>query len=616
MASAAVSGAGGGFPPCRSYEEGRTFKQTLRTHSGLGLIPPEDIVHILNSFQLSSAVRFYKPNPKDKPKDKRNSTPLTECAIIIGLHATNCLTAKCVPETPASYPTYEATSFFHEVPLHHKVAGYRAFSSCEDVPFVLHRMIAEFLHHLLRTNIYDTYHIDHLIELLNRVITTAETRLDESIHNAIWPSDKKLKIPDYMKKIGPDGLPFLTKFLDNLLVSDQITEIQGISSNNGGEHMACLNPHRICSIDLHGDGYHPDTRGDAQPEFHHVVLNILIKIKVVLSDSLVCIIPLQFDRNTFKKQSTLSGTIDIFSSEIVEHLLMNPTFMTETVPNLLGSSGVITSGDKILYEKKGLHSLLNDIITSLKTNRYTVVSCDMGCKSMEGFVVGKACNMFDKSVSSIGFTDGIGRKGITIYNDKSEAIKYIIYSPDKRLPVATRTLERIEDMFKEDKGSQFKSISAFRGSPAPSVSPSPSNAAGDATVTVQRFQPVEVFAPPPLSPSEEESEEESEAECTIASAIGSIIEQNVIVPNNVKRPSLLQILLDQLRSITSRCVLAVGSMAGLGSRGGRLRMARSLRKKPSFSKKKRGRSFGRMKTSSRRIRHCRRRTRRRRIQKN
>jgi hypothetical protein len=427
-----------------------------------------------------------------------------------------------------------------------------------------------------------------------------------------------------MKKIGSDGKRFLSKFLDNLLVSDQITEILGISSNNGGQRMACLNPHRICSIELEGDGYHPDTRGDAQPEFNHVVFNILIKIKVVLDDGLVCIIPLQFDRNKFKTQSTSRGTIDIFSSEIVEYLLTNHTFMTVTVPNLLRSSAdVITMNDKILYEKKGpdSDSLLNDIINSLQNNPYTVVSCDMGCKSMEGFVVGNACNMFSKIVSSVGFTDGIGRKGITIYDDKGQVIKYIIYSPDERLPVATQTLERIEDMFKEEKGSHFKSISAFRGSPAPSVSPSPFNAAGDATVTVQHFEPVEVFIPPPLPPSkeksEEKSQEESEAECAIASAIGSIIEQNVIVPNNVKRPSLLQTLLEQLRSITSRCASVFVATMGHVGRGGRLRMARSLRKKPSFSKKKRGRSFGRMKTRSRRsrsTRHCRRT--RRRIQKN
>jgi hypothetical protein len=641
MASAGSAAAAeperGGEIVCRSNPDGGKFKRILRRSKQM---PEKEIIPaIFNSLSVCGKVRVYNKHVKGSrsrfPKEN-------ECVILLGPHSGNYLNVKDMQiekTISKSYLTYNVESFFYEAPLHDSVSQYHAFSSSEDAPFVLYHEIAEFLKNLLKQDTYDGFDIPRIIKELNDIITSAKTNHIATIRSDIVGTGGEFNPSTYLHKICNDGNTLLSSIMKQLLVQEKITEIPSSKT----DRVACLSPNRVCTIDLNGDGYRdPTTDKHSQPseqEYANIIFNILLKIKVV-TDEHVFVIPLWFDRTKFKTQSRLllssrsDSTIDIFSSELLGHLLTSDVFMRETLPSLLSISTLNPSYLKSIN--------LESIKMSLKGKPYSVVSCDIGCKSIWGFVNGNTCILFDGPVTSQGYVNPAGQIAMTVYDDSNKAVRHIVYHMDSRSLSSERSEHEINYLLEfsgpPESAAADSSVSPQPSETRPSLSPDTpyehdshldkganGKAAGDRV-------DVEV-APPPSSidlspidgvdkcPKRDRSPETHEL-VSNPHLMASILNP-VIVSNN--KPfshleSLLQTLWDikdRVAGVANRLSLSdwwwSGEAAAAPLGGGRLRMARSLRKKPSFSKKKRGRSFGRLKTRCRRTRRTRR---RRRIQKN
>jgi hypothetical protein len=633
MASAAGAGSGataeperGGFTDCRPTSVGKKFTTILRRCKSMNS-EEEIIPAVFDSLSVCGEVRVY---PHELWSKQGSTFPKeNECGILLGPHSGTYVNVKDMLKG-FSYPTYAVESFFYQARLHPRVSQYRAFSSREDAPFVLYHEIAKFLKNLLIYNTYDTFDITRIIQYLNEIITRAKENHIDTIRSDIGDGDE-FNPSTYLRKICEDGNTLLSSIMKQLLVQEKITEIP-LSRT---DRVACLSPNRVCTIDLDGDGYrvpkkdkHSQSNDKKEVKYENIIFNILLKIKVVVGEH-VCVIPLWFDREKFKRNYSRfykghkDPTIDIFSSELLEHLLTSDFFMRVTLPALLVSvqkhTSTLDSG------------IFSSIIESLTKNPYSVFSCDIGCKSIWGVVDGNSCILFDKSVNSQGYVNPDGQIAMTVYDDSSMAARHLVYHPGSSALLPSRSLVHIDSLLTPtDLPLMYSSTSPQPpDTPRSSLSPDPKLGVLPSNLVdpVGPVGPVdvEVEVPPrPLSSSGNDTcssaikrgrpheTHESGSENLLTGHILS----TVIVPTNKPLShleSLLQSLWDIKDSVANRLSWSGWRMATPPS-GGRLRMARSLRKRPSFSKKKRGRSFGRMKTRSRSTRRTRRT--RRRIHKN
>lgn len=579
----------------RVLKSGGNVRALVHPIGGGPIIEPNDLLEFLS---LCAPIRKMAATTKAAAKAKAAKV-FNTCCVILGAHAASVVKSSQDPLFKASYTKSVMECCFGKVNWGPHIAGYSSFTSGTGAHFLLHAGIVKMLRDLSTERLYDSLTDDALIAEINRCITTSQNEFKKSVEKRVlFDGAGNFSVGSCYKGVE-GGITKSASFLKELFIKDNLYELRIVDEK---QRASFINPHRVVTINLNGDPY-PDEHGNLGVT-DDIVLNILFKIKVVLEDGSVFIIPLSFDRKAFRERhrvpgSESPGNIHFLSFELIEYLLTNHMFMRVTLPSLLLAQ-FQTKPDYFSYcnEKQ-----LDQITRSLVNNPTSLCVCDIGCKGVGALIEGALLRTIDDQ-QQYGYTDSDGTPVIFQFGDDNKIKEMLVFGDSfLRNPHGLKMAETYSDSrhtvvnsaLRVEVGKEFDSLGREWSDSPPAYLSSPSQS------PAWSLEPEETQAKieSEYSGSKQSVEKLLGRSSAEAGAGGGMAESLPVVSSY--RKSLAQLFFNAIHwfRTPTKCV-GVGDMEQEGG-GGAGRKSRKLR---------RGRSFGRMKprTSRRSRRRSRRRS--------
>jgi len=567
--------------------EARAFIQVLKSDDNVdALVDPIGGGPIIEPNYLLEFLSLCAPIRKMAATTK--AAAFNTCCVILGAHAASVVKSSQDPSFKASYTKSVMECCFGKVVWDDHIAGYSSFTSGTGAHFLLHADIVKFLRDLSTGGVYDSLTDDALIEEINTCITTSQNKFKESVEKRVlFDEAGNFSVGSCYKGVE-GGITKSASFLKELFIKDNLYELRNVDEK---QRSSFINPHRVVTINLNGDPY-PDEHGTPGVT-DDIVLNILFKIKVVLDDGSVFIIPLSFDRKAFRERHRVPGpespgNIHFLSFELIEYLLTYFTFMSVTLPSLLRDQFVTRSR----FCQDINRDILENITRSLETKRTSLCVCDIGCKGVGALIEGALLRTIDDQ-QQYGYTNSDGTPVIFQFGDDNKIKEMLVFGDSfLRNPHGLKMAETYSDsrhtvvnsVLRVEVGKNWDSLSRVgsHSPPAYLSSPSPSPARSLPPETQAKIESE-------YSESKQLVERLLEQPSAEADGGGGMAESLPVVTSY--RESLAQRFFGAINWFWKKTKCAVVGDLDQGRRGGRGRKSRKLR---------RGRSFGRMKRRSRR----------------
>ena len=451
------------------------------------IIEPTNILNCLSLCgpirKMAAATKAAKAKAAKAAKAAATRT-FNTCCVILGAHAASVVQASQDPSFHATYTKSVMNCSFGKVFWGEHIAGCSSFTSGIGAHFLLHADIIIFLRDLFTDVLYDSVSDQELIHVINRCIIDSQNKFKKSVEERVL-FDKAGNFsvkPCYT--VLDAGITRSASFLKDLFIKDNLYELTNVDEI---QRASFIDPHRVVTINLNGDPY-LDENGKAGVT-DDIMSNILFKFKVVLADGSVYIIPMSFDRKAFLIEIPGTDNIHFLSFELIEYLLTNHGFMTQTLPSLLRAQFVTRS----LFCKDINEDILDQIIVSLE-NPISLCVYDTGCKGVGALIEGEMLRTIDDQ-QQYGLTDSDGNPALLQFGDDNKIKEMLVFGHTfLRNPYGLKMAETYADSshtlgdstLRVGDGKVFDSL-AVEGSRSPpvylpSVSPLPERSIPPATI--------------------------------------------------------------------------------------------------------------------------------------